>query len=68
MKKFDVMISLYKDIIASDPKNPQYHGNLSAVYAELGKRDLAKQEAEEAIRLDPSFKEQGEAFIKSLGF
>ncbi|MEK7067206.1 MAG: O-antigen ligase family protein [Patescibacteria group bacterium] len=68
VKKFDAMVPLYKDIIASDPKNPQYHGNLSAVYAQLGKRDLAKQEAEEAIRLDPSFKEQGETFIKSLGF
>lgn len=68
VKKFDVMVPLYKDIIKADPKNAQYHGSLSAVYAELGQKNLAKQEAQEAIRLDPSFKEQGEAFIKSLGF
>lgn len=67
VRRFEPMVSLYQDIIKSDSKNPQYHANLAAVFAELGKKNLAKQEAEEAARLDSGFKEQSAAFIKMLG-
>ena len=68
IQEFQPMVPLYQDIIKGAPSNPQYHASLAAVYAQLGERDLARKETEEAIRLDPGFKEQGRAFLKALGF
>ena len=65
-KKFDIAADLYKKLLEATPNDTQTRISLAASYYEAGKINLAIKEIEEAIRLNPSFKEQGEGFIKQL--
>ncbi|MBI2022983.1 O-antigen ligase family protein [Candidatus Giovannonibacteria bacterium] len=52
--------------IEQEPNNSQYRVNLAATYLNLGDRLNAIKSIEEAIKLNPSFKEQGEQYIKDI--
>ena len=56
-------------IMASEeqPQNPQIHASLAAAYAKNGYIDEAIRSALKAAELDPSFREEAEKFINSLG-
>ena len=53
-------------LVNSDPSNAQYHVSLVAAYSELGMKDEAIGEIEEAIKLTPEFKAQGEYYINEI--
>lgn len=66
INRFDKVVPLWEEIVASDPQNASYHVSLSAAYLEVGERRRAIQEVETAIALDPSFKAQGEGIIRDI--
>ncbi|MCR4283801.1 MAG: O-antigen ligase family protein [Parcubacteria group bacterium] len=53
-------------LVNSDPMNAQYHVSLAAAYSELGMKGEAIREIEEAIKLMPEFKAQGEYYINEI--
>ena len=60
------IIDLYKTAIELQPKNAQLHASLATTYAKVGDYDKAVELALRAAELDPNFREEAEAFIKSL--
>ncbi len=53
-------------LVNSNPSNAQYHLSLAATYSELNMRSKAVEEIEKAIELEPSFKTQGDYYIKEI--
>ncbi len=66
LKRYDKIIEIWKAHIKADPNNAQYHVSLAATYLTTGQRSLAVEEIRTAIRLNPSFKDQGEFYIKEI--
>jgi len=62
LKALEILENLVKD----NPENVQYHISLAAAYFENNQNAKSISELEKAIELDPSFKEQGEGFIKNI--
>jgi len=54
----DADIAKYTEAIETYPENPHAHSLLADVYRRLGEHDLAAQEYEAALRIDPSLKEE----------
>ncbi|MDP3934680.1 MAG: O-antigen ligase family protein [Candidatus Giovannonibacteria bacterium] len=52
--------------IEKEPQNAQYHVNLAATYRQLGDRQSAIKELQNAISINPQFKAQGEQFIEEI--
>ncbi|NQV93125.1 O-antigen ligase family protein [Candidatus Kaiserbacteria bacterium] len=52
--------------VEKNPNNPQTHLSLAAVYLELNERGNSIFEIQNAIELDPNFKQQGEYFIQEV--
>lgn len=46
--------------------NPQFHVSLAAAYLKNGERQKAIEELEKVIKLNPSFKNQGEYYINEI--
>lgn len=65
-KKYDIAVQIYLEVLKLVPVDTQARISLAASYYELGRIDLAIEEIRKAVELDPSFKEQGEFFIKEL--
>jgi len=61
------IIDLYKAGIELQPQNAQWHASLAAAYAKIGDYDKAVELALKSAEIDENFKEEAEAFIKSLG-
>lgn len=66
MKKWSSVIPILKSRIARDPGNSQNRMNLVAAYFQSGDKASAVATLQEMIRLDPSFKETGEQYIKEI--
>lgn len=66
LKKYDELIGVVKQRIALEPSNNQHRITLVAAYLEVGRREDAVIVLQEIIRLDPSFKEQGEYYISEI--
>lgn len=64
---YQTIVTLYEDLVAIKPKNPQYRASLAASYAKIGKIDEAMREARKAVSLDKSFENDARIFLKSLG-
>ena len=64
--RWDKVIEIIKARIALDPKNLQLRMNLVASYFQSGNKTAAISTLREMIALDPSFKEQGEQYIKEI--
>lgn len=54
-KKYDIALDLYTKAIAQDPTAKALFSNRSATYAALKQFQLALQDAEKTIELDPSW-------------
>jgi O-antigen ligase/tetratricopeptide (TPR) repeat protein len=66
LKKFDQIIAVVKKRIELDPGNLQHRITLTAAYLQAGRRTEAVQTLEELIKLQPSFKDQGEYYINEI--
>ncbi len=60
------IIEIAKTRIALDPGNSQHKLTLAAAYLQAGRRAEAVSAIQELIKLEPSFKEQGEYYIKEI--
>lgn len=54
-KSYDLAIDSYTRAIALDASNPVYYSNRAAAYASKGDHTSAVNDAEKAIKVDPSF-------------
>ncbi len=52
--------------IARDPKNPQNHLSLAATYLAMGERARAIAQIQQAIKLNPDLKAQGQYYIQQI--
>lgn len=64
--QYEQIIATVKKRIELDPSNLQHRITLTAAYLQAGKRDEAVKTLEELIVLNPSFKDQGEYYIKEI--
>jgi O-antigen ligase/tetratricopeptide (TPR) repeat protein len=64
--QYDKMIQVAKRRTEINAVNPQYKLNLAAAYLLANRRGEAIQILQQMIAADPSFKEQGEYFIKEI--
>lgn len=60
------VIELYKDAIEEQPGNAQSYASLAATYKTVGDIENAIWAAQKAEEIDPSFKDETDAFINSL--
>lgn len=65
-KQYQQMINVVQKRIALEPTNLQHRMTLAAAYLQAGRRQEAIQSLEELIKLQPSFKEQGEYYINEI--
>jgi len=61
------IVSLYQEWIALTPGDATPYAGLAATFAQAGDKQKAKEWALKAAEVDPSFKEQADSFINSLG-
>ncbi|MEK7116757.1 MAG: O-antigen ligase family protein [Patescibacteria group bacterium] len=66
LKKFPEIIEVAKKRVELDSGNMQHRITLTAAYLQAGRRGEAVQEIQNIIKLDPSFKEKGEYYIKEI--
>jgi len=64
--QFEKTILVWQELLDQNPNNVQHITALAATYLEAGLREEAMNELRKAIEIDPSFKEQGEFFIKEI--
>jgi len=60
------LLEIWKAFIVENPTEVEYRRNVAAVLLELGKPNEAIETLEKAIGDIPSFKEEGEAYIKEI--
>ena len=65
-KQYNQIIEVVKKRIELDPSNLQHRITLTAAYLQAGNRDAAIQTLEDIIKLQPSFKDQGEYYINEI--
>jgi len=63
---FKNVIAILNARIAKDPKNLQYKFTLASAYVNLGQKTKAISIVREMIAQEPSFKTQGEEYIKQI--
>lgn len=64
--KFEKVLSFWEKKVEENPNDLQSHVSLAAAYLGAGKRTLAVLELEKMVVQFPSFKEQGEFFIREI--
>ncbi len=65
-KQYQKVLDTWKARVALDPLNPQIHLSLTAAYLLLNDKANAIAEIRKVIGMEPSFKVQGEAYIKQI--
>ena len=63
---FQKVIDIISLRIERDPNNTTHYMNLTAAYLQVNRRTEAISILEQIIKIDPSFKEKGEYFIKEI--
>ena len=63
---FGKVTQVWEGLVARNPNDVQYRVSLASIYARIGERAKAIKELNKAIELWPSFKDQGELFIKQI--
>ncbi len=66
VKNFAKVVEIAKVRADTDPKNAQLRVQLAAAYLTAGDRAASVDAIKTAISIDPSFKEQGEFYIKEI--
>jgi len=64
---FVEVVSMYEGLVTVAPENAQYWASLAASYARVQKVDQAVEAARQAVKIDPNFRPDAEAFAKALG-
>ncbi|MDO8669423.1 MAG: O-antigen ligase family protein [Candidatus Buchananbacteria bacterium] len=64
--KWPKLIDLLKQEIIKNPNDVGWHVKLAVAYKENGQKDQARLEAQKALELDPSLKEEVDMFLKLL--
>lgn len=65
-KDYGSALEVYKELVRVAPQNSKYRATYAALLANAGRRDEARLEAQEAVKLDPSLKGETEQFLKIL--
>ncbi len=66
VKRFPEIIKIVQERVRRDPTNMQYRTTLAAALLQNGERESAVAVIEDMIKINPSFKTQGEYFIKEI--
>lgn len=66
VKDYPSVLSILKGRVEKDPNSAQNHQQLAAGYLQAGDKADAIAELREAIRLDPSFAQQGQYYIQQI--
>ncbi|HYU64986.1 MAG TPA: O-antigen ligase family protein [Candidatus Paceibacterota bacterium] len=61
------LVQLYENLVTIAPQKAQYRASLAVAYAKAGRIDDAIESARMAVKLDPSFLKDAQAFARSLG-
>ncbi len=65
-RNFERIVETARAFVAQDPTNFQYQLQLAGAYLEAGRRGEAVEALREAMRLNPEFAEQGQAYIEDI--
>lgn len=63
---FEKAAEFYDRMVKTNPNVAQFRATYAAILAKIGRDDEARVQVEAAIKLDPSFKTEGEQFLKTL--
>ena len=66
VKDYPSVLAILKGRVTKNPDNAQNHQQLAAGYLQAGDRADAIAELREAMRLDPSFVQQGQSYIQQI--
>ena len=66
LDQYGTVLALLKEREKGNPDDPELQISLAATYLKLGERTNAVKAVEKAIMLRPSFKEQGEYYIREI--
>jgi O-antigen ligase/cytochrome c-type biogenesis protein CcmH/NrfG len=66
VKDFKKVIEIWKQRVVDDPTNADLHVSLAAAYLLTKDKKNSIAQLQEAIKLKPDFKEQGEEYIKQI--
>ncbi|MGA2418317.1 MAG: O-antigen ligase family protein [Candidatus Staskawiczbacteria bacterium] len=59
---------IYENLISANPKVPQYHSALAAIYGKMGEYQKAREQAMIYLQLVPDAKDEVNAFLKTLPY
>jgi len=65
-KQYSRVVGVWKQRVADNPNNHNAHVSLASAYLQAGERTNAIKELQEAIRINPDFKAQGEFYISEI--
>ena len=65
-REFGKLVSIWEARVQDEPNNEQFNLSLGAAYLHNGQRSKAVQQIRKVIEINPSFKDQGEFFIREI--
>ena len=65
--QFGILLEIWEKRVAENPNNVQYRVSLAANYIEVGRKAEAIEQIRTAMELDPSFVEQGQQLLNTIG-
>ena len=66
LNDYNAVIAILSNRIKNDPQNKDYRISLASAYLTIGQKQKAIDTINEIIKIDSSFKEQGEYYIKQI--
>jgi len=66
VEQYDRVVEFYELAVLEKPNDPQIYASLAAAYAKTGQYEKAIKAAQAAAQIDPTYKDESEAFINSL--
>jgi Flp pilus assembly protein TadD len=65
-KQWSRVVAILKQRLETDPNNTTHRSQLASVYAQMGRKAEAVAEVRKVIEINPSMKDQGEAYIREI--
>jgi len=66
IQDFKDAVAIYAELVRQMPSNSKYHATYAGLLATLGRTEEARQQVQEAIKLDPSFANDAAHFLQNL--
>jgi len=66
VKDYKGALAMYQQLVALVPDNAKYHATYAALLANVGRTAEAREQVQEAIRLDPTFAKDAGTFLQNL--